>query len=156
MYKKIIVSLIATIVIILIFIGLWNVKNKSAINKGKVEDLYNENNEVLINNTLDISNESTSINNYNDEKEFYKNSLSLNNSVEDVTSNLEIKDLHFLVENDNGFICVYYLDEEGEKILYKETNITTEYLSDEDIDKLNAGIDVIGIEALNELLEDFE
>ena len=63
---------------------------------------------------------------------------------------------HYIVNAENDYINVYYINEKNEKILYKKTEISTEYLSKEDVEKLEEGIDIYGIEELNKLLEDFE
>ena len=63
---------------------------------------------------------------------------------------------HFLLKSENGYIYIYYLSENNEEILYKKTTISVDYLSPEDIDDLEAGIEVVGIETLNKMLEDFE
>ena len=60
------------------------------------------------------------------------------------------------INAENDYINVYYINEKNEKILYKKTEISTEYLSKEDVEKLEEGIDIYGIEELNKLLEDFE
>ena len=66
------------------------------------------------------------------------------------------QDTHFLVKDVNGYITIYYIDDLGEEILYKETDISTEYLSVTDLDDLEIGIEVIGYEELNKLIENFE
>ena len=76
--------------------------------------------------------------------------------VEEASNNLSEKDTHYLLKDVYGHIEVYYLDENNDEFLYKKTDISTEYLSAEDIDDLQVGIEVVGIEALNKMLEDFE
>ena len=76
--------------------------------------------------------------------------------VEEASNNLSEKDTHYLLKDVYGYIEVYYLDENNDEFLYKKTDISTEYLSAEDIDDLQVGIEVVGIEALNKMLEDFE
>jgi hypothetical protein len=61
-----------------------------------------------------------------------------------------------LLESVDGYIFVYYLNDENEKYLYKRTTISVDYLSQEDIDDLEVGIEVVGSEDLNKMLEDFE
>lgn len=63
---------------------------------------------------------------------------------------------HFIIESGEDFIEVYSLDEEYDKDLYEVTNISIEYLTDEDIEKLEEGIYVYGLEELNSTLESFE
>ena len=76
--------------------------------------------------------------------------------VEDASTNILEQDTHYLLKDVYGHIEVYYLDENNNEFLYKKTDISTEYLSSEDIDDLQVGIEVVGIEALNKMLEDFE
>ena len=47
-------------------------------------------------------------------------------------------------------------DDNDDEYLYKKTDISTEYLSQEDLDDLSGGIEVVGLEELNKILEDFE
>ncbi len=72
-------------------------------------------------------------------------------------SNVPIEDkTHYLLKDVLGYIEVYYLDENNNEYLYKKTTIATAYLTQEDIDDLQIGIEVIGTEAMNKMLEDFE
>lgn len=90
------------------------------------------------------------INEWNDYNE------NLGKEIEEVSSNISENDTHYLIKNVNGFIEVYYLDDNNNEYLYKKTNISTDYLTEEDIQDLDVGIEVIGNEALNKMLEDFE
>lgn len=63
---------------------------------------------------------------------------------------------HFIIESGDDFIEVYSLDEDYDKELYEITNVSIEYLTDEDIEKLEEGIYVYGLEELNSTLESFE
>ena len=76
--------------------------------------------------------------------------------VEEASNNLIEQDTHYLLKDVYGYIEVYYLDENNNEYLYKKTDISTDYLSQEDKDDLKLGIEVVGIEALNKMLEDFE
>ena len=76
--------------------------------------------------------------------------------VEEASNNISEKDTHYLLKDVYGYIEVYYLDENNKEYLYKKTDISTDYLSEEDKDDLQIGIEVVGIEALNKMLEDFE
>ena len=76
--------------------------------------------------------------------------------VEEASNNLTEQDTHYLLKDVYGYIEVYYLDENNNEYLYKKTDISTDYLSQEDKDDLKLGIEVVGIEALNKMLEDFE
>jgi hypothetical protein len=63
---------------------------------------------------------------------------------------------HFVIYDENGIAIVYRLTEDYDKILYEKTNIYTEYLSDDDKEKLEEGIYVYGVSDLNSTLENFE
>ena len=53
-------------------------------------------------------------------------------------------------------INVYYINESGKEILYRVTDISVKFLGEDDIKELKQGIEVIGTQKLNEMLEDFE
>ena len=76
--------------------------------------------------------------------------------VEEASNNLTEQDTHYLLKDVYGYIEVYYLGENNNEYLYRKTDISTDYLSQEDKDDLKLGIEVVGIEALNKMLEDFE
>lgn len=63
---------------------------------------------------------------------------------------------HFIIESGDEYIEVYSLDEDYDKELYQITNISIEYLAEEDLEKLNDGIYVYGVQELNSTLENFE
>lgn len=63
---------------------------------------------------------------------------------------------HFVVKEDEGKITVYKINENNEQEIYEKTEISVEYLSETDKSKISEGIQVNGIEELNQLLEDFE
>ena len=56
----------------------------------------------------------------------------------------------------NGCISISCKNDIGEYIFKGLTDISTQYLSAEDLEKLQKGIEVIGKENLNKCLEDFE
>lgn len=63
---------------------------------------------------------------------------------------------HFVINDEDGVIVVYRLDEDYNKSLYEKTDIYTEYLPTEDINRLKEGIYVYTISDLNSELENFE
>lgn len=63
---------------------------------------------------------------------------------------------HFIIEAGEEYIEVYSLNEEYDKNIYEITNISTEYLAEEDLEKLMQGIYVYGVQELNSTLENFE
>lgn len=63
---------------------------------------------------------------------------------------------HYLLREEEGNIAVYEVQKDGSERLKEKTNIATEYLTSTDLQKIQEGIKVYGIEQLNSVLEDFE
>lgn len=63
---------------------------------------------------------------------------------------------HYFVQEHNGVIGIYLTDENGAKTLKEDTEISTKYLPDEDIENLKVGVEIIGYTNLVEFLEDYE
>lgn len=63
---------------------------------------------------------------------------------------------HYLLKINNGVLTIYLIDEKEEKTEYEITDITTEYLTTEDILKLEKGIIIYGKENLISTIEDYE
>lgn len=63
---------------------------------------------------------------------------------------------HYKIGVAEGVINIYRKDENGEDELYEMTNISLEYLPQEEQLKLENGIDVLGDEELNSVLENLE
>ena len=63
---------------------------------------------------------------------------------------------HFLVKENNGKVVVYKKDENGEKELFEETNISTDYLPETDKIAIQSGIEIVGKQNLNSFIEDYE
>ena len=63
---------------------------------------------------------------------------------------------HYFVQEHNGVIGIYTTDEYGVKTLKEDTEIATQYLPEPDLQKLKAGVEIIGYTKLVEFLEDFE
>lgn len=63
---------------------------------------------------------------------------------------------HYVLREENGNVVIYKVDERKSETLYKNTDIATEYLTDEDKQKLKSGIFVYSKEELNSAIEDFE
>ena len=70
--------------------------------------------------------------------------------------NYGICDEHYILRESNGYISISCKNDIGEYIFKGLTDISTQYLSTEDLEKLQKGIEVIGKENLNKCLEDFE
>lgn len=63
---------------------------------------------------------------------------------------------HYIVKEHNGVLGIYKLNENGEEIFERDTEIPTQYLPEIDILKLKEGITAVGQAELNSVLEDFE
>ena len=63
---------------------------------------------------------------------------------------------HYFVQEHNGVIGIYTVDEYGVKTLKEDTEISTMYLPETDIQNLKAGVEIIGYTKLIEFLEDYE
>lgn len=140
MNKKIIISIISLIIIFGIFFCIW----KFAGTKKEEE------NTNIVENSVKVSDKVTDecINEWNDYNEV---------KSEEASSSIKEDDKHYLLKSVNGYINIYYLNaQEQTETLYKETDIAVNYLSPEDIDDLEMGIEVVGNEELNKILEDFE
>lgn len=67
-----------------------------------------------------------------------------------------ICDEHFVLREKEGNIAIYKINSNNEEILSEVTEISTEYLTENDLAKLDQGIKAIGKEELNSILEDYE
>jgi len=63
---------------------------------------------------------------------------------------------HYKLKLEKNAIVIYNVDENGIETEYEHTGITTEYLTEEDILKLNTGIIIYGKENLTSTIEDYE
>lgn len=63
---------------------------------------------------------------------------------------------HYVIREKDGNLAIYVIDEDNDEILKEVTGISTEYLTQLDLLKLEDGIRVNGLEELNAKLEDFE
>ena len=147
MDKKMCISIISLIIAIALFLIVWiMLENKDNKNEELSNNLKNEQvqNIVNISGSKKIEENTNQVKNENIIKE-----KPAQNYVADNNTN-------YLIKNENGYIYVYYLDKDNNEYLYKKTTISVNYLSDQDVEDLEIGIEVIGIENLNETLENFE
>lgn len=63
---------------------------------------------------------------------------------------------HYIIKNNEGKISIYVINQENQEIPYEDTEISTEFLTEEDKEEVEKGIKVYGKEKLNELIENFE
>ncbi|MCI9064139.1 MAG: hypothetical protein HFJ17_06015 [Clostridia bacterium] len=146
MNKKIIISIVIVFIVMVLGFGIWNLKFRN----NSVTENDNQNN---LTNNVDISKEyiiDDCVNEWSDYAKYIQDNVELANN------NIYDENTRYLVKDINGYIYVYYIDNENNEILYKKTEISTEYLSIGDLDDLEIGIEVVGSKQLNQLLEDFE
>ncbi len=67
-----------------------------------------------------------------------------------------ICDEHYVVKEHNGVIGIYIKNINGVQELQEDTEISTQYLPEADLENLKVGIEVVGKSNLNNLLEDYE
>lgn len=63
---------------------------------------------------------------------------------------------HYVLKEKEGNIAIFNLDENNNETLLTITDISTEYLTQEDLDKIKNGIIINSKKELNKTLEDFE
>ena len=63
---------------------------------------------------------------------------------------------HYIVRESEGLVTVYQVLDDGTEREYEKTDISTEYLTETDKINMEKGIEVNGIQNLNQLIEDFE
>ena len=84
-------------------------------------------------------------------EEFFENKVILYKEVEGIC------DEHFYIGLGKEFIEIYrIIDEKQNKVLYKTTDVSKMYLTEEDIKKLEDGISIYGKDILSSVVEDFE
>ena len=83
-------------------------------------------------------------------------SKTVQNEIMETSQSLNDENRPYILREKDGFINVYYINESGEEILYRVTDISVKFLGENDIKELKQGIEVIGTQKLNEMLEDFE
>lgn len=94
-----------------------------------------------------------------DLKEKYRNWKISSFSPEQVNFEREVEGFcnqHFKLKMVDDHIIIYQINEDSQETEYEVTEITSEYLTQEDILKLQEGIIVYGKENLSSVLEDYE
>lgn len=147
MSKNYLIFTISIVLSIIVGIIVYNIVNEEDKNIG-----LNETSQNLV--KISEVNEDAITDECIDEWDDYNEYMS--HRVEEASNNITEQDTHYLLKDIYGYIEIYYLDENNDEYLYKKTDISTDYLSQEDKEDLKVGIEVVGIEALNKMLEDFE
>ena len=62
----------------------------------------------------------------------------------------------FVLRNKDGVIVIYKTNEKNEEEEYEKTHISIDYLAEEDKNNIKNGLQIIGQEELNKIIEDFE
>lgn len=78
------------------------------------------------------------------------------NEIKLSRNNSGICDEHYILRESDGYISISCKNNIGEYIFKGLTDISVQYLTEEDLANLEEGIEVVGRESLNKLLEDFE
>ncbi len=63
---------------------------------------------------------------------------------------------HYVIRENDGVLSIYNKNENGEESLVENTQIQTMYLPEEDLKRLEQGIEAVGNTQLHSILEDFE
>ena len=152
MDNKVTISILIIFLVVVLGLGIWNLnfRNNSVTENNNYSNDMIENN---ITNIVDVSTEYITDDCINEWTDYAK---IINEDIESASNNIVDENTRYLVKDVNGYIFIYYLDDFNKETLYKKTDISTEYLSVEDLDDLEIGIEVTGAKELNQLLEDFE
>lgn len=65
-------------------------------------------------------------------------------------------DQHYVLREKEGYVAIYWINQNGMESLKEITGISVEYLPEEDIKKFEEGIFVYGLQELNTIIEDYE
>lgn len=146
MNKRFLIWFISIVLIVISIVIIYRL-----INSRNQEISLNENSQNLVDISQTQEGEVTDecINEWDDYNKY------MGERAQSASSNSSENDTHYLLKDVLGYIEVYYL-ENNKEYLYKKTTIPTAYLSQEDIEDLKVGIEVVGAEELNKMLEDFE
>lgn len=142
MLRKILLS-IGVVIALVAGIEIFNLFQNRKIN--------DENN--IVKNETELSSRYVLDDCVNEWEDYSKN---VQNEIEETSGDLSDENKHYILKSENEIIKIYYINENGEEVLYRVTDISTKYLGDDDVNELKNGIEVIGSKNLNQLLEDFE
>ena len=81
---------------------------------------------------------------------FEKGKLTLYKELEDVCGE------HFKLRIEEGKVVIYIVNNDGSESIYEKTNISSEYLTETDLLNMQDGLEIYGVEELNQIIEDFE
>ena len=144
MWKKFLISF-SIVILLLIGITAFNIYYKKDDNKKE--------NENIVQNEIELSSQYVTDACINEWEDY---SLTVQEEIREASQNISDEDKTYIAKAEDDYIKIYYINNKNKKILYKVTDITIQYLGKEDVEKLNKGIQVKGLQELNQLLEDFE
>ena len=132
MMKKIIIAVVS-ILFLLIGIGLFY-KNKENKNNNETNN--------IVTNEIELSSyvEDDCLNEWED----YTSTIQ--EEIYEASQNISDEDKVYKIKAEDNYIKVYYINKEKEEVLYKVTDISVNYLENEDVEKLKEGIFVTGIQ----------
>ena len=144
MWKKFLLSLCIVILLVIVII-IFNLYYKKNDNKTK--------NENIVQNEIELSSQYVTDDCINEWKDY---GLTVQEEIREASQNLSGDDKTYIAKTEDDYIKIYYINNKNEEILYKVTDIAVQYLGKDDVEKLKQGIQVKGLQELNQLLEDFE
>ena len=83
-------------------------------------------------------------------KQFGTEKVVLYNEIDGYCNN------HYIIKENDGYIGIFKLKNNGEEELIRLTNISVQYLPETDLANIKDGLEVYGKDTLNKILEDFE
>ena len=141
MWKKLLISF-CIVVLLLIGITIFNKYNNN-----------NTKNENIVQNEIELSSQYITDECINEWEDY---SLTVQEEIVEASQNLSDEDKTYIAKAEDDYIKIYYINNKNEEILFKVTEIAVKYLGKDDVEKLKQGIQVKGLQELNQLLEDFE
>lgn len=144
MWKKVLISVIL-IMIMIIGMRAFYTNNQNKKNESDVEN--------FVNNVEEISSEYVTDECLNEWRDY---SLTIQDELKEASQNLNDENRTYIVKAEDNYIKIYYLNNNNEEILYRVTDIAVQYLGENDVEELKQGIRVVGLQELNQLIEDFE
>ena len=144
MWKKVLISAIFIMIIIIGMSAVYT-NNQSKKNENDVENFVSQEEEISSEYVTDECS-----------NEWRDYSLTVQEELKEASQNLNDENKTYIVKAEDNYIKVYYINNKNEEILYRVTDISIQYLGENDVEELKQGIKVVGLQELNQLIEDFE
>ena len=144
MWKKVLISAILIMIMIIGMRAIYT-NNQSNKNENDVENFVSQEEEISSEYVTDECS-----------NEWRDYSLTVQEELKEASQNLNDENKTYIVKAEDNYIKVYYINNKNEEILYRVTDISTQYLGQNDVEELKQGIKVVGLQELNQLIEDFE